>query len=73
MTRPISMDLRERAMARLAAEQCRPDVARRRTRWKRHQKRVDPRRLVFIDETWAPIAIGPTWRPCAAGPPEANT
>jgi DDE superfamily endonuclease len=28
-------------------------VARRRTRWKRHQGRLDPRRLVFIDETWA--------------------
>jgi transposase len=28
-------------------------VARKRTRWKRHQHRIDPRRLVFIDETWA--------------------
>ena len=33
------------------AEQDRPDVARRRERWKRHQKRIDPKRLVFIDET----------------------
>jgi len=23
-----------------------------RTRWKRHQHRIDPRRLVFVDETW---------------------
>jgi len=36
-----------------AAEQQRPDVARRRERWQRHQARLDPSRLVFIDETWA--------------------
>jgi transposase len=28
-------------------------VARKRTRWKKYQDRLDPRRLVFIDETWA--------------------
>lgn len=28
-------------------------MARKRARWKRHQGRVDPSRLVFIDETWA--------------------
>jgi transposase len=28
-------------------------VARRRASWKRYQDKVDPRRLVFIDETWA--------------------
>jgi transposase len=28
-------------------------VARRRLRWKTHQGRLDPARLVFIDETWA--------------------
>lgn len=28
-------------------------MARKRSRWKRHQDRLDPRRLVFIDETWA--------------------
>jgi transposase len=28
-------------------------VARRRTQWKKYQGRLDPRRLVFIDETWA--------------------
>jgi len=28
-------------------------VARKRARWKRHQGKLDPRRLVFIDETWA--------------------
>jgi len=36
-----------------AAEQDRPDVAPRRLRWKKHQARIDPSRLVFIDETWA--------------------
>lgn len=28
-------------------------MARRRERWRRHQGRVDPSRLVFVDETWA--------------------
>ena len=28
-------------------------MARRRERWRRHQHKLDPRRLVFIDETWA--------------------
>ena len=28
-------------------------MARKRARWKRHQTRLDPARLVFIDETWA--------------------
>ena len=28
-------------------------MARKRARWKRHQGRLDPARLVFIDETWA--------------------
>jgi transposase len=36
-----------------ASEQDRPDVALRRRRWKTYQGRLDPRRLVFIDETWA--------------------
>src|SRR3954449_7534128 len=36
-----------------ATEQDRPDVARRRARWKAYQGRLDPARLVFIDETWA--------------------
>jgi transposase len=36
-----------------ATEQDRPDIARRRARWKRHQLKIDPARLVFIDETWA--------------------
>jgi len=36
-----------------ATEQDRPDVARRRAQWKKYQGRIDPRRLVFIDEAWA--------------------
>ena len=36
-----------------ATEQDRPDIARRRAWWKRHQLKIDPARLVFIDETWA--------------------
>jgi len=36
-----------------ASEQDRPDVARRRAQWKRYQGKLDPARLVFIDETWA--------------------
>jgi transposase len=36
-----------------ATEQDRPDVARRRAQWKKYQDRLDPARLVFIDETWA--------------------
>jgi transposase len=36
-----------------ATEQLQPDVARKRERWRRYQRRFDPTRLVFIDETWA--------------------
>jgi len=36
-----------------AAEQDRADVARKRQRWKAWQHRLDPKRLVFIDKTWA--------------------
>jgi transposase len=37
----------------LPCEQDRPDIARKRARWQRYQGRIDPARLVFIDETWA--------------------
>jgi putative transposase len=43
----------------IAAEQDRPDVARRRQQWKTHQKRIDPSRLVFIDETWTKTNMAP--------------
>ncbi len=35
-----------------AAEQDRADIARRRARWRAHQGRFEPHRLVFLDETW---------------------
>jgi transposase len=37
----------------IAAEQKRKDVAAKRAQWKRDQLRIDPHRVVFIDETWA--------------------
>jgi transposase len=39
-------------------------VARRRLRWRTYQDRIDPRRLVFIDETWAKTNMAPLrgWR-----------
>ena len=42
-----------------ARERDRPDVARRRVRWKARQASVDPQRLVFIDETWAKTNMAP--------------
>ena len=40
-------------------------MARRRVRWKTHQHRLDPARLVFIDETWAKTNMTPLrgWAP----------
>ena len=43
----------------LASEQDRPAVARFRERWKKYQGRLDPKRLVFIDETWAKTNMAP--------------
>jgi putative transposase len=49
-----------------ASEQDRPDVARRRARWIAYQNRVEPPRLVFIDETWTKTNMAPLrgWGPC---------
>ncbi len=49
----------------LPAEQDRPDIARKRQRWKAHQGLIDPRRLVFIDETWIKTNMAPLrgWGP----------
>jgi transposase len=49
----------------LPAEQDRPRIARMRARWKAHQGRVDPRRLVFLDETWIKTNMAPLrgWGP----------
>jgi transposase len=48
-----------------ASEQDRPDVARRRAQWTAYQNRIDPPRLVFIDETWTKTTMAPLrgWGP----------
>ena len=43
----------------LTAEQIRPDIARRRRRWIHYRGRIDPHRLVFIDETWIKTNMAP--------------
>ncbi|MEM7526807.1 MAG: IS630 family transposase [Pseudomonadota bacterium] len=43
----------------VADERDRADVRRRRERWQRHQHRIDPRRLVFVDETWIKTNMAP--------------
>src|ERR671918_699357 len=50
-----------------ASEQDRADVIRRRRRWKIHQGKLDPARLVFIDETWAKTNMTRTHGRCARG------
>jgi hypothetical protein len=42
-----------------AAEQHRPDVARRRDSWRKFQPRIAIERLVFIDATWAKTNMAP--------------
>ncbi len=42
-------------------------MARKRARWRRHQARLDPRRLVFIDETWAKTNMTRSHGRCARG------
>jgi putative transposase len=42
-----------------ASEQDRPDIARRRAQWRKYQGRIDPARLVFIDETWTKTNMAP--------------
>jgi transposase len=48
-----------------AGERDRPDIARRRAQWIKYQGRVDPSRLVFIDETWTRTDMAPLrgWAP----------
>ena len=49
----------------LPCEQDHPDIARKRAFWKKHQRRIDPARLVFIDETWTKTNMEPLlgWAP----------
>jgi putative transposase len=50
----------------VASERDRPDVARRRAQWSKYQDRIEPKRLVFIDETWTRTNMTPLrgWAPC---------
>ena len=43
----------------------RPKIARRREQWRKYQDRLDPARLVFVDETWAKTNMAPLrgWAP----------
>ncbi len=50
-----------------ASEQDRADIARRRERWKKYQGRLDAKRLVFIDETWAKTNMTRRRGRCARG------
>lgn len=50
-----------------AIEQDRPDVARKRERWRKYQERIDPTRLVFIDETWTKTNMAPLRGWCERG------
>jgi transposase len=49
----------------VAGERDRPDVARRRAQWTKYQDRVEPERLIFIDETWTKTNMAPLrgWAP----------
>jgi transposase len=49
----------------LPAEQSRPDIARKRVRWRNAFRSVDWSRLVFIDETWVKTNMAPLrgWGP----------
>src|SRR6202035_2536324 len=51
-----------------ASERDRPDVARRRAQWTKHQNRIAPERLVCIDETWTKTNMEPLrgWAPRGA-------
>jgi transposase len=51
----------------LPSEQDRRDVARRRASWKHYQGRLDPERLVFVDETWAKTNMLRTHGRCRRG------
>jgi putative transposase len=49
----------------VAGERDRPDVARRRVQWTKYQGRIEPERLVFLDETWTKTNMAPLrgWAP----------
>ena len=49
----------------VVASQDRPDIARRLAQWAKYQGRIEPERLVFIDETWTKTNMAPLtgWAP----------
>ena len=55
----------------VAGERDRPDIARRRAQWTKYQSRVEPERLVLIDETWTRTdMVAPRgWAPRGRGLP----
>jgi transposase len=50
-----------------ATEQERPDVKAARLAWREMQKSLDPKKLVFIDETWASTNMTPRHGRCERG------
>jgi transposase len=48
---PLRPDIQKKSLR--AAEQDRSDVAAARAEWRQLQTKLNPRKLVFIDETWA--------------------
>lgn len=62
---PARLRLQFQKKTLVANERARPDVKRRRERWQRHQGKIDPARLVFIDETWVKTNMAPLrgWGP----------
>ena len=43
----------------LPSEQNRARIQRRRQQWKKYQGRIDPARLIFLDETWVKTNMAP--------------
>ena len=58
-------DLRFKKKTQFALEQMRAAVARKRARWRALRRRLDPGRLVFVDETWIKTNMAPLrgWAP----------
>jgi transposase len=51
----------------IASEQDRPDIMRRRRQWRARQASIDPKRLVFLDETWTKTNMAPLRGWCQRG------
>lgn len=50
-----------------ASEQDRPDVAHKRRKWAAFQAKIDPKRLIFLDETWIKTNMTRTYGRCPKG------